>query len=177
MEVGYANTSTTGIARRAGVSRGAQTHHYPDKIDLIVAATDDMFNGFADDLDRLATALRKEGLTFDQLLSQIWTQMLTGNWFYSSLEIIVAARGDPELRQRLLPLILNLHSRFEVSWNRTFEPCEGSEADPVVTFNAAMNMFRGMAVQAVLRPDNAYYDAMLAALGELLKGKIQPIKD
>lgn len=177
MEVGYANTTTSGIAQRAGVSRGAQTHHYPGKIDLIVAATDDMFNGFSDDLHGLAVRLRKGELSFNGFLEHVWKQMLTGNWFYSSLEIIVAARGDEELQRRLRPLILELHQRFEVIWSRTFRPCPGSGADPVVLFNTAMNMFRGMAVQAVLRPDKAYYRAMMVALGDLLKDKIEPIQD
>ena len=30
-EVGYAGTSTTLVSERAGVSRGAQTHHFPTK--------------------------------------------------------------------------------------------------------------------------------------------------
>src|SRR5437764_3220914 len=38
VEVGYANTTTTGIAERAGVSRGAQMHHFPTKADLVASA-------------------------------------------------------------------------------------------------------------------------------------------
>src|SRR5204862_5492808 len=38
VEVGYANTTTTGIAERAGVSRGAQMHHFPSKGELVAAA-------------------------------------------------------------------------------------------------------------------------------------------
>ena len=173
MEVGYANTSTSSIAKRAGLSRGAQSHQYPGKIDLIVAATEDMFNGFLNDIELLAKRLCDGDLTLDQFLSEIWNQMLNGNWFYSSLEMIVAARGDKELQQRLTPLILDLHTSFEAIWRRTFEPCEGSDADPSAIFNLAMNMFRGMAVQAVLRPDKGYHAGMMSTLSELLKGKIQ----
>jgi len=176
MDVGYANTSTISIAKRAGLSRGAQSHQYPGKIDLIVAATDDMFNGFSNEIDILATRLRSGKLTLDEFLFEIWKQMLNGNWFYSSLEMIVAARGDPELQARLRPLILDLHSRFEVIWRRTFEPCEGSVADPSATFNLTMNMLRGMAVQAVLRPDKEYHAGMMSALSDLLKGKIRAKK-
>ena len=32
---GYVATSTTAIAERAGVTRGAQIHHFPKKLDLI----------------------------------------------------------------------------------------------------------------------------------------------
>ncbi len=37
-EVGYEALSTTMIAARAGVSRGAQTHHFATKADMIVGA-------------------------------------------------------------------------------------------------------------------------------------------
>jgi len=38
VEVGWAGTTTTLVAERAGVSRGAQLHHYPTKAALVVAA-------------------------------------------------------------------------------------------------------------------------------------------
>src|SRR3954470_11975957 len=38
VERGWHGTSTTEIVRRAGVSRGAQVHHYPTKEDLVLAA-------------------------------------------------------------------------------------------------------------------------------------------
>src|SRR3954471_22171563 len=40
VERGWAGTSTTEIVRRAGVSRGAQVHHFPAKEDLVVAAVE-----------------------------------------------------------------------------------------------------------------------------------------
>ena len=35
IELGWSGTSTTEVVRRAGVSRGAQVHHYPTKEDLV----------------------------------------------------------------------------------------------------------------------------------------------
>ena len=37
-EVGFEQLTTAMIARRAGVSKGAQTHHFPTKNDLLVGA-------------------------------------------------------------------------------------------------------------------------------------------
>src|SRR5688500_19878772 len=42
-EVGYAGTTTTEVARRAGVSRGAQLHHFPTRTDLLAAALEETF--------------------------------------------------------------------------------------------------------------------------------------
>ena len=40
VERGFAGTSTTLVSDRAGVSRGAQLHHFPTKNDLVVAAVE-----------------------------------------------------------------------------------------------------------------------------------------
>src|ERR1700735_5744766 len=42
-ERGYAGTTTTEIATRAGVSRGAQVHHFPRKDELVVSALEYVF--------------------------------------------------------------------------------------------------------------------------------------
>ncbi|MCB1398526.1 MAG: TetR/AcrR family transcriptional regulator [Rhodobacteraceae bacterium] len=174
MEVGYTNTSTSGIAKRAGVSRGAQTHHYPEKMDLIVSATEYMFLNFADNLEKLATDLAKGRLTYDSFFDAVWQEMKTGDWFYSSLEIIVAARGDSELRERLRPLIIVLHQRFEEIWTKTFEATDPQRLGVRPVMNLVMNVFRGMAVQAVLRPDPAYFEDMLSAMKTILAVHLRP---
>ena len=40
VEHGWSGTSTTLVSQRAGVSRGAQLHHFPTKNDLVLAAVD-----------------------------------------------------------------------------------------------------------------------------------------
>ena len=40
VEHGFAGTTTTLVSQRAGVSRGAQLHHFPSKNDLVVAAVE-----------------------------------------------------------------------------------------------------------------------------------------
>ncbi|WP_138470898.1 TetR/AcrR family transcriptional regulator [Poseidonocella sp. HB161398] len=176
MEVGYANTSTAGIARRAGVSRGAQTHHYPGKMDLIVAATEEMFAIFSDGLEALAAELRAGRLDYDGFFEAVWDNVLKGDWFYSSLEIIVAARGDEELRRHLAPLILELHEKFEATWSRSFVATAPGLVSARVAMNLVMNVFRGMAVQAVLRRDERYFREMLQALKTVIAVHVRPVE-
>ena len=40
VERGYAGTTTTAVAARAGVSRGAQLHHYRTRAALVAAAVE-----------------------------------------------------------------------------------------------------------------------------------------
>src|SRR3954469_18234781 len=44
VERGYAATTTIETARRAGVSRGAQLHHFPTKAQLLATAVEHLFD-------------------------------------------------------------------------------------------------------------------------------------
>lgn len=171
--VGYANTSLGAIAARAGLSRGALTYHYPGKLELIVAATGEMFRGFAKNVEELARRHAELDSGMRDFLKDLWAQMLHGKWFYSSLEMIVVARGDNVLRERLTPLIFDLHARFNHIWDNYFEVLPGSGLKPRIVLNIVMNIFRGMAVQAVLRRDPEYFDELRETLNTLLLAHVR----
>ena len=42
VDLGYSRTTTTEIAKRAGLSRGAMLHHFPSKVEIVKAAVDYM---------------------------------------------------------------------------------------------------------------------------------------
>src|SRR3712207_5880220 len=102
VEFGYAGTTPTRVAERAGVSRGAQMHPFQRKAPLVVAA-----------LLRLAERRRRELLERaerelpahpdpDAALAIIWSTF-SGPLFTAALEPWMAARTDPQLPEHLLP--------------------------------------------------------------------------
>jgi AcrR family transcriptional regulator len=101
VEVGWAGTSTTEVVRRAGVSRGAQVHHYPTKQELVLAAVEHLLlrrvEEFADAFQRLDPKRRTHGAALDLL----W-QHCFGPSFEAWLELAVAARSDPLLHSELV---------------------------------------------------------------------------
>src|SRR5215211_3876125 len=56
-ELGWSGTTTTVVAERAGVSRGAQLHHYPTKAALVVAAIEHLATLRRDEMRRSADSL------------------------------------------------------------------------------------------------------------------------
>jgi AcrR family transcriptional regulator len=97
VELGYARTSTTEIARRAGVSRGAQVHHYPTKADLVVAAVERLYAR-----QEAAFAQRFAGLpvgerTLERAIDELWS-IFESEVYPAALELVVASRTDPELQ-------------------------------------------------------------------------------
>lgn len=101
VELGYARTSTAEVVRRAGVSHGALVHHYRTKDDLVLAALGHL-------LDARLTAYRA---AFEQLrpgdrsvasgIDLLWTQCFGGSTPIAWLELVVAARTNPPLQERL----------------------------------------------------------------------------
>jgi AcrR family transcriptional regulator len=99
VEHGYANTTTTRIAQRAGVSRGAQLHHFPTKASLVAQAVSHVARRRADLVRAQASAQKQLGV--EELVDALW-ELHVSPLFDASLELWVAARTDPELRSELL---------------------------------------------------------------------------
>ncbi len=103
VERGYAGTSTTLVSERAGVSRGAQLHHFPTKQDLVVAAVQHLTEVRGAELaaaaERLPTGARRTKAVLRMLGDHFTSPVFT-----AALELWVAARTDPALLSEVEPL-------------------------------------------------------------------------
>ena len=98
-EYGYVGTTTTEIARRAGVSRGAQLHHFHRKQDLVVSALEHVFSLRLEQFRQAAVELPVDlEARVNALIDLLWSAF-KGATFYAWLELVVASRTDPALRE------------------------------------------------------------------------------
>ena len=103
VEKGFSGTSTTLVSQRAGVSRGAQLHHFPTKNDLVVAAVEHISETRGAELAAaLADAPTGEGRT--RAVLELLAEHFTAPIFAAALELWVAARTDPQLSAAVAPL-------------------------------------------------------------------------
>ncbi len=103
VERGFAGTSTTLVAERAGVSRGAMLHHFPAKNDLVVAAVRHLTELRGAEL---AAAVRRlpTGPRRTRAVLRVLGDHFTSPVFTAALELWVAARTDPDLLAAVAPL-------------------------------------------------------------------------
>ena len=103
VERGFAGTSTTLVSERAGVSRGAQLHHFPTKNDLVVAAVEHLTElrgaELADAVAQLPTGKRRTRAVLEMLGDHFTSPVFT-----AALELWVAARTDAALLAAVAPL-------------------------------------------------------------------------
>ena len=103
VERGFAGTSTTLVSERAGVSRGAQLHHFPTKNDLVVAAVEHLSEVRGAELADAAAAL-PTGRRRTRAVLEMLAEHFTSPVFTAALELWVAARTDPALAVAVGPL-------------------------------------------------------------------------
>jgi len=105
MTVGYAGTTIRHVCELAGVSQGAQSHHFPHRVDLVASA----FERLAEQREA-RYAQRAEELRGDDrrtrvraLLDLLWEDF-SSPLFTVALKLWIAAAEDEELRLRLVPV-------------------------------------------------------------------------
>jgi AcrR family transcriptional regulator len=103
VEHGWSGTSTTLVSQRAGVSRGAQLHHFPTKNDLVVAAVEHLSELRGEELRQAARRL-PTGKRRTRAVLEMFADHFTSPVFTAALELWVAARADEVLHAAVVPL-------------------------------------------------------------------------
>lgn len=100
---GFSGTSTTLVSQQAGVSRGAQLHHFPTKNDLVVAAVEHLAETRGAELAQ-ALASVPSGTRRTRACLRVLADHFASPVFTAALELWVAARTDPALLAAVAPL-------------------------------------------------------------------------
>lgn len=167
LELGYASTTTTEVADRAGVSRGAQLHHFPTKEELVLAALEHLFArreaefraAFArlpDGVDRAAAAL-----------DLLWSIIDSGS-FHAWVELAVAGRTDARLGKRVRELGARTAQVVERIFRELFPPPSTRNPFFDVAPRFAFALMQGLALDRLLMPPSRLHaDEIIAALKRL----------
>ena len=151
VEHGWSGTSTTLVSQRAGVSRGAQLHHFPTKNALVVAAVEHLTDVRRAELAAAARAL-PTGPRRTRAVLQMLADHFTSPVFTAALELWVAARSD----ETLLAAVSPLEQRVGRETHRlTVELLGADESRPGVRelVQATLDLVRGLGLANTITDD------------------------
>lgn len=165
--VGYSAVSFSMVAEEAGVSRGIITYHFSTKADLMVAVRDTIQQ---DELRALEETQNRIGAA--EYLRQLPTLVLNGMRREPAIavnEILLAARGDPELIGKLRTIEHDIDrrtlSRLEGLYREAgMEP----PANLPAIIRLAVSTFRGLAIADMALGDEADIEASLDLFREMM---------
>ncbi len=169
-EKGWSGTTTTEVSDRAGVSRGAQLHHFPSKQDLVCAAlthlAEQRRQQFAVEAATLPTSGRTRAV-LDILAAQFISPV-----FFAALELWVVARTDETLRESVAPLERRA-GREAHDHAVQLLGIDESSGDNRELVQATLDLLRGLGLAATLSDDSRRRARILDAWAKTLDNQLE----
>lgn len=147
VEYGYAGVTTTLIAQRAGVTRGAQAHHFATKADLVTEAVRHLAHKLADEyVAAMSSRAKRTDRILGDMLERLWDIHRTP-FFAAVMELWLAARTDPDLKRQFVDLERDVVGAVRTAGAAVLpEVADRPETRRLLT--TTMATVRGIAVQA-----------------------------
>lgn len=125
INIGYTQTTTEKIAKQAGVSRGAMTHHFKSRAEVFAAAAEHITDVRVMEYDaaiREVSRRAKGEPTEESMLEtlQVLQEYFMQPSFLAFHELVRGARTDPELHAVMAPLERSLDERISKSIETNF---------------------------------------------------------
>ncbi|MFZ4299167.1 TetR/AcrR family transcriptional regulator [Streptomyces cinereoruber] len=159
-EHGWAGSTVSVVAERAGVSRGAAQHHFPTREDLFTAAVEYVAEERSQALRALPSDDREAAVA-------ALVDLYTGPLFRAALHLWVAATGEDQLRAR----VTELEARVGRESHRiAVEVLGADESRPGVreTVQGLLDMARGLGLATLLTDDRARRERVVSQWARLV---------
>ncbi|MDB5432740.1 MAG: transcriptional regulator, TetR family [Caulobacter sp.] len=164
---GYAGATVGAVAQEAGVSRGALTHQFAGKTDLMLAVVREVFEQDSEQYNRSVSLMSpKDWLA--TLPATMW-RVINQPAHIAAMEIMLASRSDPDLALRLR----EIQSRIDeesFAWVRGRYAAAGltPRPDREAVHRLFVAAVRGLALEAVYMKNADELEKSIAVLGEMM---------
>ena len=158
IEIGYSRTTTVEVGERTGLSRGTQLHHFPSKADLLVAAIEHLADERSKEFEtEFKARVEGGGDPVDTMVDMLWV-MFSDRIYWALIELMVAARTDPELLEKLEGFERSLGGRVYTAF-KELTGRQGREAK--ASLEMTLYFMRGLAMERIFRQNEAHYTHLL----------------
>ena len=166
-EVGLERLTTAMTAQRAGVSKGAQTYHFPAKNDLLVGAFIYLTEIWRREREAFE-ARQPKRIPLEDYIRYFWREVFSKPIYLASVELMMAARGDADLRERIQSVLDNwMEVRDTAFWQSV--DLDMTKKDATDFLHLMFSVLRGMAIHASFNRDPTENEAVFETWMEMTK--------
>ena len=163
-EYGYSQTTLLLIANEAGVSRGPLHYHFRDKNDLMAAIAAALPRRVTPEirarLERLTDARERFAAVIDVAL-----EGHTGHHHFAAMELLMAARNDPDLAAAIGPHLDEAEAATDAWWLDYMSGLDPPSDELLALRHVAVACLRGLALDHILHQNEAAH----ARAGEMFR--------
>lgn len=159
-ERGYGGLRTNEVSERAGVSRGAQLHHFPTKYELILAAFRHLNEQMLVESRRRAAAAHR---SIDPVAEAIddAKDFFFSDYFFVSLAITMGDARDEDLRRHTVPMSRDARFAVEKMWLETLVKHGMTRRLASDILQLTLSIVRGLAVRTLIDRNPKRFDELL----------------
>ncbi|MBX3642159.1 MAG: TetR/AcrR family transcriptional regulator [Rubrivivax sp.] len=171
-EKGYAGLRTLDVAQAAGVSKGAQTHHFPSKDDLVVAVVEHVFQRASEQARDRARRVRR-GITPDEAIKALIAdaqEFFFSELFLVALDLAIQGRLREAARNPMTELSAATRLPVEAQWRAALveSGVPGDVADDLLWLT--LSIVRGLAVRRLWQHDAPRFNRLFRLWREMAVG-------
>lgn len=170
---GWAGTTTTVVARRAGVSQGSLYKHFGNKHQLIAAAMEELLAGLIRDFRVGISSSGNEDDPLAAVLTELWSVFRTPE-LYAAVELYIAARTDESLRRVLVPVLLVHRTNVLTESRRLFPEAAVHNPRFEITVFSVIAAMQGAAMNAAVLQERSEPLEFAGFLEALCRRELQP---
>jgi AcrR family transcriptional regulator len=163
--IGYARTTTQEVANRAGLTRGAQLHHFGNKAALVSAAIEQLFDRADEELRSGFEGVPADDQAVSAAVDVLW-RIVSGPTGSAYMELAWAARTDAQLRAAMLEAGGRMHQRVLAALRRV-SPGLLDDEDADLAASILLAMIEGLIFETVLSKSEARMERVLLLLKRL----------
>src|SRR6266702_6033333 len=165
---GYARFRTAEVATEAGVSRGAQLHHFPTKDALVVATLEYVFEQAQILSRRRATAVNRPRDLIEAVIEDA-KEFFFSEHFMVAIDIVLSTSTDQAVRKKILDISRKARRPVEAAWA---EALAASNVPPAVAADVValtLGVVRGMALRTLWDNDQKWFDQLFRLWRQMIR--------
>jgi AcrR family transcriptional regulator len=165
---GYARFRTAEVAEEAGLSRGAQLHHFPTKDSLVVATLEYVFEQAQELSRRRASAVNRPRDLIEAVIEDA-REFFFSEHFKVAIDIVLSTSTDQSVRKQILDISRKARRPVETAWTGALAASgvPGQLASDIVALT--LSLVRGMALRTLWDNDPKWFDELFSLWRQMIK--------
>lgn len=172
-KLGYAETTFARVQEKAGVSRGAITHHFPTKQALVAATAMELLSNALEPAEH-----RGKGgapMPVHALIMAAWDTVVNSAGGRAMVEILVACRSDRDLYDLLKDHLHDWDRESRTSITRFYTGAGADPEDAELLWSITRNFLRGLILHEQFTGDPAYLARMVDRFARMMESQLIPL--